>query len=915
MTSQPHRDRLYDLLPAVHRLRDAERGEPLRALLAVISEQVKVVEDDLTQLYENWFIETAATWAVPYLADLVGYVPVTSDAALDDPTTDRGQARSAILVPRRDVANTIGQRRRRGTLGLLEQLATDVSGWPARAVELYRLLAWSQHVNHLRPARGRTVDVRGGEALERLGGPFDQHAHTVDVRRVGSHRTPGRFNIPTVAVFVWRLRSYPVTRTPAHLVEEANKQSFTFSVLGIDSPLFARPTPPTGGWARESELPGPISRRALAVRPDPEAPEQASPEYYGKGRSLAVWAPGWPGEHGPQPIPASQVVPADLSEWNRYRPRRNTVAVDPERGRIAFPPGQAPRRGVWVDYHYGFSADIGGGKYERSMPSPSPRSLARFRAADVVRPDAFASALATGADPLSRYLRDRWSQENRALLDAYVEGEPPSAELVGAMVEELNRALDDQRLYDEHRFPAIDESLRVLAESTPSGSRLARVNRLLLEAGYPTVMAVGYLLVRVGDPAADPRPTPLGPHAYVRTIEAALRRWTEVQPRQAVIELAGDRVFVEPVEVDLGPGQGLYLRAENRTRSVIRLLDWQTDRPDFLTARLSPGSRLTLDGLLVTGRGVRLIGVRGERPDRDGGDPVPDDYGGDGGDGGDGGGGEQAPATPRPTSVAECSPPPSVVIRHSTLVPGWSLSSDCEPRRPTEASIDLVNLDGRLRVEHSIVGSIQVQQDEVTTDPVRIDVADSVLDATAPHRDAVAASGGGIAHAVLTIVRSTVIGVITTHAIDLGENSVFDGLTRVARRQRGCLRFSFVVPGSRTPRRHACQPDLAEEQAEEELRERAAADGLAPPPDSEVALVRRLERERVKPLFTSSRYGHPGYCQLALVCAEEIRMGADDQSEMGVFHDLYQPQRAANLEVRLEDATPAGMEAGIVYVT
>lgn len=895
-----HRDRLYDLLPLVHRLRDADRGEPLRSLLAVIAEQVDVVEDDLSQLYDNWFIETAASWAVPYIADLLGYVPATSGAALEDVTSARGRARSAILVPRRDVAGTIGQRRRRGTLVLLEHLAADVAGWPARAVELYALLGWSQHVNHVRLARGQTVAVRAGEALERLGGAFDSHAHSVDIRRIRSHRTPGWFNIPSVGVFVWRLRSYPVARTPAHLFEEIGKQSFTFSVLGMDSPLFARPAPRPAGRRQEHEVPGPISRRALAIRPDPEGPEQASPAYYGEGRSLAIWAPGWPREHAPQPIDASHVVPADLSEWNRYRPRRNTVAVDPELGRILFPPGQAPPRGVWVDYHYGFSADMGGGRYERRIPSPSARALTRFRTADLLRPDALATALKTGADPLSRYLRGRWSAANGSLLDIFVEGEPPSPELVAAMVDELNLALDDPGVYAPDRFAGLDEDLRALAESELSGSRLARVNRLLLEAGYPTVLAVGYLLVRVGDPAPDPRPHPLGPHAYVRTIEAALRRWSEAAPRQAVIELAADRVFVEPVEIDLGPGQALQLRADNRTRPVIRLLDWQTDRPDFLTARMSPGSRLTLDGLLVTGRGVRLIGVVPEPADEEG------DY-------------KAGEPAGEPTSEAEaeagCSPSPVAVIRHCTLVPGWSLSSDCEPRRPSEASIDLVNLDGHLRVEQSIVGSIQVQQDEVRTDPMRIEITDSVLDATAPHREALAAAGGGFAHAVLTVVRTTVIGIVSTHALDLGENSIFDGLMRVARRQRGCVRFSYVLPGSRTPRRHACQPDLAEQRAEEELRERLAADLLAPPAGSEVALVRRLERERVKPVFTSQRYGHPGYGQLALVCAEEIRTGADDQSEMGVFHDLYQPQRAANLEVRLDESTPAGMEAGTVYVT
>ena len=40
-------DRLYDLVPAVYRMRDADQGYPLRALLRVIAEQVTLVEQDI----------------------------------------------------------------------------------------------------------------------------------------------------------------------------------------------------------------------------------------------------------------------------------------------------------------------------------------------------------------------------------------------------------------------------------------------------------------------------------------------------------------------------------------------------------------------------------------------------------------------------------------------------------------------------------------------------------------------------------------------------------------------------------------------------------------------------------------------------------------------------------------------------
>ena len=55
--------------------------------------------------------------------------------------------------------------------------------------------------------------------------------------------------------------------------------------------------------------------------------------------------------------------------------------------------------------------------------------------------------------------------------------------------------------------------------------------------------------------------------------------------------------------------------------------------------------------------------------------------------------------------------------------------------------------------------------------------------------------------------------------------------------------------------------------------------------------------------------------QLALDGPPEIARGADDESELGACHDLFHPHRAANLRARLDEYTPAGMEAGIFFAT
>ena len=260
---KPNPDRLYELLPPIYRIRDAAQGYPLQALLRVIAEQVDVVEQDIAQLYDNWFIETAQDWAVPYIADLIGYRPVHEAGEPGDVNTTEGRGLNKILIPRREVANTIHYRRSKGALALLETLANDVAGWPARAVEFFKLLGWTQNLDHPHLDRARTVDVRDGHALDLLDGPFDTLAHTVDVRRIDSTRTPGRYNIPSVGLFVWRLKVYPVTQTPAYCLEQAGPHCYTFSVLGQDTPLYIKPQPETDPVhiAGEMNLPMPIRRR------------------------------------------------------------------------------------------------------------------------------------------------------------------------------------------------------------------------------------------------------------------------------------------------------------------------------------------------------------------------------------------------------------------------------------------------------------------------------------------------------------------------------------------------------------------------------------------------------------------------------------------------------------------------------
>ncbi|MGI8587607.1 MAG: hypothetical protein ACR2M0_07980 [Chloroflexia bacterium] len=750
MTTSP--DHLYDLLPAVYRIRDHEAGEPLRALLRVIAEQVDIVEADIAQIYENWFIETCQDWVVPYIADLIGYRQIHEAGEPGGVATTEERRRNKILIPRREVADTIRYRRRKGTLALLEQLAMDVAGWPSRSVEFYPMLAASASAN-TRRLRGGSVDIRGGERLDQLGTPFDDLPRTADIRRSGSHRTPGRYSIAGVALFVWRLKAYPLTHSPAECVDRA-RHHYTFSPLGNDTQLFTKTVaePEPTHIADEMNVPTPIRRRAFDDRTE---------DYYGPGKSLTIWR-----DDREHPVPILEIVPADLSGW-AYRPQGQQVAVDPELGRIVFSPRALPKTGVWTSHYYGRGDDIGGGEYERLLTTPPGRKIYPVPSTPAAEPPP-----------------------------------PPQLEETGRRERRARRAEKPAR-----------------AEGPETRYRVGETGR-----------------------------------AEYGRIAEAIALWRQDHPDAAIIEITDSGVYVEQLEINLDVGQRLEIRAAQGCRPVIRLLDRDESRPDALCiignapeGELERLARFTLNGVLVWGRGLEVRGPLAE-----------------------------------------------VTIRHSTLVPGWGLRDDCEPLNEDEPSLELIDTTARIVVEHSIIGSIEVNQDRFKAEPLHISISDSVLDSTSPEIEALSMPERLIAPVYLTILRSTVFGALGAHAIELAENSIFSGNVQVAHRREGCMRFCYVPPGSRTPNRYHCQPD-------------GATTGL----DADAKAQAEL---RVRPQFSSMRYGTADYCRLADSCADEIKRGADDESEMGVFHDLFDAQREANLRARLAEYTPAGVDADIVFV-
>ncbi|MGQ3685430.1 MAG: hypothetical protein ACUBOA_10570 [Candidatus Loosdrechtia sp.] len=214
---------LYDRLPEIYRIKDAEQQPPgqLKSYLSLVEEIFGEIHENIESLYHDLFIETCDGWVIPYIGDLLG-----TSHLKGDPWTLRA-----------DVADTIALRRRKGTLSAIELLTYNLTKWGVYCVELRENLLWNQHLNHQRPdrggnppyglpagtmpsgiarkpavrhrvIRGGTVTLRDPAMLSLLNTPFDPFAHAADVKppAYGSIR----YNLPNLAVFLWRLEAYRV---------------------------------------------------------------------------------------------------------------------------------------------------------------------------------------------------------------------------------------------------------------------------------------------------------------------------------------------------------------------------------------------------------------------------------------------------------------------------------------------------------------------------------------------------------------------------------------------------------------------------------------------------------------------------------------------------------------------------------
>jgi hypothetical protein len=197
---------------------------------------------------------------------------------------------------------------------------------------------------------------------------------------------------------------------------------------------------------------------------------------------------------------------------------------------------------------------------------------------------------------------------------------------------------------------------------------------------------------------------------------------------------------------------------------------------------------------------------------------------------------------------------------------------------PATARLIIRDSGCKIKIERSIVGAIELAAGCV------IEIIDSVIDAGTPNGAAIGGAGG-VAAGTLTADRSTFIGDIQL----LGMSEVSDCLfavhpartaptppVTVDRTQSGCLRYSALPPGSRTPRRYRCYPAHAD---------------LAP----------------MAPVFASLTYGAAAYATLVSANPAGITLGAENGGEMGVMNALSWHRRQRALDRELPEWVPFGM--------
>jgi hypothetical protein len=885
---------LYSRLPEIYKIKDQDLpnlyrqsgetvpADQLRLYLQPVAEMFSAVHENIESLYHDLFIEHCDGWVIPYLADLLG----TTHLAGEEWTI------------RADVADTIALRRRKGTLGAIELLTYILTRWGVHSVELLENLVWNQHLNHQRPdeggippyslptvrpetpIRGGTITLRDPSLLAQLGTPFDPFAHVVDVK---PHETGQiRYNIPNVAIYLWRLKDYRLNVTKPH----------------------ARKVTPVAGAGRVVRLnvdPVPVndlSRPYVKTIPQDNRPE---------GRPLVLF---------------------NTNRLDGFTTKRsgtdklNLAAIAPRISTADQVPGAIP-----VDRVSDFDVAAA---YDASLASPIPQPLEFFTSNSFTAPQEYLAVESydpafNAADPESDLstlqIADVGLQFHLPQSDFPNEIWPHTAlprfwkirgENLCAWERGLVPPLADREI-------AIDpREGRICIGVSDDGRADALVNDLLMTFTYAAAGPVGAhpISYKPLPKEFDRRFTPAVAYATVsrrdpaRQLEAVLRQaLADVRalvsggsnpPPAIVLEIADSRTHrldlngllaadrVNEGVVSMLLHCPLIIRSSDNQRPIIELVRPFAFRPAKVVGA-DAAEQAILDARMAA-LFVRLEGLYIAR-------------------------GEDFAST---LAVAERRFLPLIAraalnrleILNCTLDPGGFryFNGNRAPQFPAiivrepygfaNAQDELMfEQTPELVIQRSICGAI------FTDEGYRLCLSDSIVDSIpmsvpqsiGPAKDFPFAIGGATepaaGYACPTVVENvTILGRVRAATIE-GAGAVFTGVLEAFDQQVGCLKYCYFADDTKSP----------------------------PPPD---AVRNRLPPhfacvfgDTARLLFTSEYFGSPGYCQLSLECDQRILEQGVGNDQMGAFNFLSEAHKWRNLKIRFREFMPVGIRPLLIPVT
>lgn len=787
-------ERLFTLLPAHIRQVDARNGKTLEALFRIFAEGDAEIDAVVQALFDNQFIETADADTLGHFAALTG-TPVPTPP----PPGNAHNFRSFI-------ANSVRYNRGKGTARVLEQLAADVTGFGAVAVEYFQHLSKFQHSLDFELSRPGTAALQPGETAALAGRAFGRLPRVTDIRSID--KAGGRYHFNNAGLHILR---FAISTWPAPGGENVPPED-------MSSVPEARPWTPGGtaqaGYFQLAAQPGEVLAlfnpdrrdmgrfersdmtdladrlRRLPLHLETEARRHAKIE----NRPFESSGETWFGSDGDpftiylrtaggtvfRAVPPAEIKIANLEKAPvpaGYRPGPEVThewftggstaatmktgshpiacAFDPATGRliVANPaPGSPDVEEVRVAFSYGRGDLLGGGSYERNADGVPFEIIDREGVTNFVR---IVNRLAPAAGSPGDGLRT---------------------------VSSLAAALDDWQAHGAGKTGWII---------------LTRCDRQTLSGG----------LTEFG--------VDLHPDTAL-TIVAAEWRPNIAKPGLAY---SADRI-------------GFIIRRE---RSAV------IEGPVALIAAAAPpdggrAGQCTLDGLELS-NGLTL---RKSSFDR-------------------------------------------LAIRHCTIrKPGSAAIATTAALVGTEIEIDKSIL-GRCRFDF---GSSPNQ--------ARLRITNSVL-----HGDGAAGDVLSAESCDTQLCGVTLFGRAGFRRLD-ATNALFTEAVSTRRRQAGCVRYSHVPPGSTTPRRFRCAPDI-------QISSRAENKGAQLTTDERAAEVLSA-----RPVFLDEEPDAPGFAMLHPLCPDAIALGGEGETEIGVFTLAASRLLLRNMKQLFDIYLPFGKRAAIL---